>query len=449
MLSPRPPRRRAMDPVVLMLLLATALAGCSGSDRPASPTASGAAVVRVPQDAPTISAAVDLVAAGGLVLVSAGTYDESVTIDKPDVALRGTDRNGTIIDGEGRRPFGVVAIADGVSVENLTVRAHTFYGVLVTGLHDENGPSAHGVDGYTRLDPEKFPPVERFRISHVTASNNGLYGIYAFDAHNGVITQSYASGSADSGFYVGQCRQCNIEVSGNVAERNAIGFENANASDTVAVVGNRFSGNRIGATFISDYQEAFTPQRANLVAGNVFSGNVSSDSPSHAEGGFGIGLGIAGGQDNVIVDNRIDGNPVAGVQVTNTEDLAATGNQISGNHFGDNGVDVADIAAARAPSADNCLADNRLATLLPAALRQTGCPGDYGQGSADPDDLPSVAAPPGVSFLQVTAPPRQPSLSAAEVERAPDKLPAVWTIPSADDQTLPAASYLADRASGG
>lgn len=434
----------------LLLVSAAMLGGCSTSDdSPSQEASKGSAVVRVPEDAATLTKAVDRVAAGGLILVSPGTYEESVTIDKPDVTLRGTDRNTTIIDGQGRRPFGVVAIADGARVENLTVRAHTFYGVLVTGLHDKNGPSAHGVDGYTRLDPDEFPPVQRFRISHVTASNNGLYGIYAFDANNGIITQSYASGSADSGFYVGQCRQCNIEVSGNVAERNAIGFENANASDTVAVVGNRFSGNRIGATFISNYQEAFTPQRANLIAGNVLADNTSSDSPAHAEGGFGLGLGLAGGQDNVIENNLIAGNPVAGIQVTNTEDIAASGNQIIGNQLRDNGVDLADIAATRAPSAKNCLADNRLGALLPAGLKQTGCPGDYGSGSADPADLPSVTVPPGLSFLKVGAPTAQPSMSTADVERTPERLPKVWTIPTLADFTLPTADYLADRASGG
>jgi nitrous oxidase accessory protein NosD len=447
MSSPSPARSRIVASALILVAAAAVLGACSDDgDKGAS---GGQSVVRVPEDAPTISAAVDRVAAGGLVLVSPGTYRESVTIDKPDVTLRGTDRGTTIVDGEGRRPFGVVSIADGSRVENLTVRAHTFYGVLVTGLHDENGPSAHGVDGYTRLDPDKFPPVQRFRISHVTASNNGLYGIYAFDAGNGVITDSYASGSADSGFYVGQCRRCNIEVSRNVAERNAIGFENANASDTVAVVGNRFSGNRIGATFISNYQEAFTPQRANLVAGNVLADNASSDSPAHAEGGFGIGLGIAGGQDNVIAANRVEGNPVAGIQVTNTEDLAATGNQITGNRMDGNGVDLADIAASRAPSSGNCLADNELAALLPASLRQTGCPGDYGKGSADPAELPRVTVPAGVSFLKVAAPPQQPSMSAAEVERTPERLPKTWTIPSAADYGLPAPSYLADRTSGG
>src|SRR5690606_31815368 len=148
------------------------------------------------------------------------------------------------------------------------------------------------------------------------------YGIYAFDAQHGVISNSYASGSADSGFYVGQCEECDIVVSGNVAENNAIGFENANASDSVYIVGNRWWHNRVGMTLISNYQEAFVPQRGNIVVGNLVQFNASGQSPSHAEGAFGVGIGIAGGQANLIENNRIVANPYAGVVITNAEDIS-------------------------------------------------------------------------------------------------------------------------------
>ena len=102
--------------------------------------AAPAASLRVPAEAATIQEAVDRIAAGGVITVEQGTYAETVTVATPDVTIRGADRNGTVIDGQGSRPYGMVAIADGVRVQNLTVRNHLFYGVLVTGLHDENGP---------------------------------------------------------------------------------------------------------------------------------------------------------------------------------------------------------------------------------------------------------------------------------------------------------------------
>src|SRR5512143_2771786 len=347
----RPARARTL--AACLVLVVAALGGACGA--PATPSTSGGlAVVNVPGDAPTLATALDAVAPGGMILVGAGVYPEQLVVNKEDVTVRGTDRNATIIDGEGVRPYGIVAVVDGVSVENLTVRNTTFFGVLVTGLSDENGPSAHAGEGYEPFDPAKYPPVERFAINYVTAYNNGLYGIYVFDSRHGQITHSYASGSADSGFYVGQCADCDILVADNVAERNAVGFENANASTSLTIVRNRFSNNRVGLTLVSNYQEAFTPQHANLVAGNVLSDNMSSDSPEQESGGFGIGLGISGGLDNVVTKNLIQGNARAGVLLTNTEDLPVAGNTFRDNVFASNGVDLANVSAPRAPAHGNC-----------------------------------------------------------------------------------------------
>ncbi|GGH40878.1 right-handed parallel beta-helix repeat-containing protein [Microbacterium album] len=439
-----PPFRRALLAAMTCALTAGLLVGCGAQAPEEAPT-----VVRVPADAATISEAVAAVAEDGLVLVSPGVYEEEVLIDTPGITLRGLDRDETVVDGGGMRPFGVVAIADGVSVENLTVTGATFYGVLVTGLHDENGPTAHGGDGYSTFDPEQFPPLERFSISHVTAYNNGLYGLYAFNARHGVIRDSYASGSADSGIYVGQCRECDILVTGNVAENNAVGFENANASDSVYVVGNRFSGNRVGMTFLSNYQEAFVPQRGNVVAGNVVSGNAEAESPAHAEGGFGIGIGIGAGTENEFLANRIEDNPVAGVLLSSTEDLAPLGNALRGSLFGGNGVDIANVASDRAPARGTCL-DGDAVTTLPEVLASelvAGCAPDATdaapQTSTASAELPAVDVPPGMSFLRVPAPPSQPGV--ADPEAPARTLPSTIGAPELGDIAVPDAGLLADR----
>lgn len=431
-----PRLRRALAALALAATAAAGLVACAPATTPAAPQ-----TVRVPDDAATIGEAVARVAEGGLVLVGPGTYDEQVLIDKPDITLRGTDRNATVIDGGGVRSYGVVAIADGVSIENLTVARATFYGVLVTGLHDENGPSAHGVDGYTHLDPAKFPPIRRFSIDHVTAYDNGLYGLYAFDAHDGVIRDSYTSGSADSGIYVGQCEGCGILVTGNVAENNAVGFENANASDSLWIVGNRFSGNRVGMTLLSNYQEAFTPQRSNVVAGNLVSGNARGDSPAQADGGFGVGIGIGGGTLNALKNNRVQDNPRAGVLLSGNEDLGAVGNVFSGTVWGGNGVDIANVSTARAPAKGNCVRDGAPST-LPADLLAS-CP-DGAQPAADRSALPAVTAPPGLSFLKVAAPPAQPGIS--DVDAPARVLADRVTMPDRSAIPVPAADLFADRA---
>jgi hypothetical protein len=402
-------------------------------------------VVRVPEDAKSLSEAVKKVEPGGMILVDKGTYRESVTIDKPDVTIRGVDRDATVIDGEGIRPYGIVGIADGVRVQNLTVKEHTFYGVLVTGLHDANGPAAESSEGYEPFDPDKFPPLQRYAVDHVTAYNNGLYGIYAFNSQHGTIADSYASGSADSGFYVGQCKNCDVLVANNVAERNAIGFENANASDSVVIAGNRFSNNRVGMTLISNYQEAFVPQRKNSVVANLVAGNDASDSPAHADGAFGIGVGIAGGQDNSFRANLIANNPGGGVILSSTEDLPATGNTFADTYQA-NSIDVINASSARAPASGNCFQGGISLTALPAQtdgvewFAEPGCTQSTQPSAALPDNL---RVPQGLSFLKVPAPHAQPGI--ADVKSQPGRVPESPRLPDLDQLTTPSLDYLASR----
>ena len=431
--------------ILAALIVFSVSVGCSTGAGIDSPTTSAdQALVRVPQDAATLAQAAARVAVGGTIVLAPGSYAEQLQISTPDVTIRGEDRDTTVIDGGGMRPYGIVVIADGVRVQNLTITGATFYGVLFTGLHDANGPSAHTADGYHAWDPSKFPPLQRFRVDHVTAHNNGLYGIYSFNARHGVIVDSYTSGSADSGIYVGQCTDCDILVSGNVAERNAVGFENANASDSVVLTGNRFSNNRVGLTLLSSYQEAFTPQQKNQVVGNLISDNNESDAPSQAEGGFGTGIGISGGQSNTIERNRIAGHQRAGVVLANTEDLPASKNTFVGNVYADNSVDLANVSAARTPADGNCADDAKTAapTALLAELRSACTDNNTAKQSAE-TALAGPDAPPGKSYKKVAAPADQPNLTAASTT---EPLPAAVEMPDLDAVTVPAADLLASNA---
>jgi hypothetical protein len=56
------------------------------------------------------------------VLVAPGVYHGSVTIRTPELHLRGVDRNRVVLDGGHRAANGIVVAADGVTIENLTVR---------------------------------------------------------------------------------------------------------------------------------------------------------------------------------------------------------------------------------------------------------------------------------------------------------------------------------------
>jgi hypothetical protein len=190
--------------------------------------------IRVPADSPTIQSAVDLSVTGDLLLIWPGTYREAVEVRTPGITLRGVDRNTVVLDGGDELENGVLVAADGVAVENLTVRRYTFNGVLFTKAYDDN------VD-----DPTKHVLLEGYRASYLTLSNNGQYGVYAFFARGGRMDHLYASGHPDSGVYVGQCKPCDAVLTDIVAEQNSIGYEGTNAGGNLFVVNSIWRNNRI------------------------------------------------------------------------------------------------------------------------------------------------------------------------------------------------------------
>ncbi|MFG2128673.1 NosD domain-containing protein [Streptomyces sp. NPDC048751] len=436
--------RTALRALAAALGALTLVVGCSGGDggsgegrRP-----SGAQVtIHVPGDAPTISVAVSLARPGDLVLVAPGVYHESVKVSTARVTLRGESREKVVIDGRLQQPNGVVVTAPGVAVQNLTVRNNTQNGVLVTGSAKAAAGMPGESGGYdTGDEPVTF--LKSFLVSYVTATRNGLYGIYAFSTQNGVIEHSYTSGGADSGIYVGQCKPCRIVVRDNIAELNAVGYEGTNASGDMYVVGNRLVGNRVGLTTNSDHQEKLVPQRGSVVAGNLIAANQQRATPEQADGGWGTGIGIDGGSGNQFIRNRVADNSNAGLVITATSDMPAVGNQIVDNTFTGNAVDVGWTFPTATRGRGNCLRGNDLRTTVPARLATTAtCP--LPAKSASPaGQWTTPVAPGGIAFTEVEAPGPQPQFPHARTAGA-TAVPAVPDLPDTAGIPLPPVSLLA------
>jgi parallel beta-helix repeat protein len=409
--------------------LGTTVTACTAASAPQKQ-----AIVRVPQDS-TLAKAGGIVANGGIILIAKGDYHGTLDVRADDVTVRGADRNRVVLDGRLELSNGVVASGKRVTVENLTVRNYLQNGVLVTGVTDANGVGvARGPDGYL---PAHIPaPVPGYLVQYVTAENNGLYGIYAFNRTSGLIRHNLTSGGADSGIYVGQCADCNASVTGNVATSNAVGLELANASDVV-VTGNRFSRNRIGISVLSNYQEAHGPTRSVQIVGNVIANNEQADTPSQEEGAFGIGIGLGGTVDVEIRANVIADNGNVGVWVTSSEDFAPTGNRVEGNDWGGNGLDLVYSPTARATGTGNCFRLSAASATEPRSLAADGCGANVVGGAYE-----QPAAPAGRNFADVPRPPQRQGLTT--VTAHPRSLPGHIDVPDTRSIPIPSPNLLGD-----
>ena len=361
-------------------------------------------ILRVPSDFPTVQMAVDAAIPGDLLLLAPGTYAEAVVVRVEDVVIRGEDRNSVIFDGHDEIENGITVAADGVAIENLTLRRYAFNGLLFTKAYDDD------------VDAKQHTILNGYRASYITAHNNGAYGIYAFFARGGLIDHTYTSGHPDSGIYVGQCKPCDAIVSDNVSEHNAIGYSGTNASGNLFVVNSIWSRNRIGMTPNSQDQERLAPQGDIVIAGNLVADNQDSGAPATPKGASGFGIAVSGGERNQIVKNRVVRNVNAGIALTDLNAYQPTGNVVSDNLLAENGTDLVyafNAGTTTLEAKGNCFARNRFATSLPAKI-ETVLPCGASTGSVTSGAMRLQAEPPDVDYRTIPFPTSQPTMSDAQ-----------------------------------
>lgn len=260
--------------------------------------------LRVPEDYPTIQSAVDAAEPSDLVLVGPGVYREAVSVTTPGLTIRGTDRNEVILDGELTRENGIFVTADGVAIENMTARNYTTNGFFWAGQANDE--------------------LVGYRGSYLTAIDNWVYGIYAFAAVDGLFEHSYASGSWDAGFYIGQCDPCNAVITDVLAEHNGLGYSGTNSSKEIYIVNSEWRYNVAGVVPNSLDSEALPPVNEVYVGGNYIhhNGAPADVAPYRTAewSAYGNGVVLAGSVGSVVEKNLIVNNPSSGVMVVSNID---------------------------------------------------------------------------------------------------------------------------------
>jgi len=366
--------------IALALLCMLLLAACAGS----SPSVQGSgisvtngtvgqpgkapsAILRVPEDYPTIQAAVNAAKPYALISIAPGIYHEVVTVRTAHLTIRGRDRNGVILDGNFKLTNGFEVLADNVVLENMTARhflANGFYWMDVKG----------------------------FRGSYLTAYANGDYGVYAYGSNTGQFDHDLAVGQPDSGFYIGYCHPCNAIITNVISEDNALGYSGTNAGGNLVIRDSIWRNNMSGIAPNTLDSEPDPPEADTTIINNLVENNNNFDAPAHTlqYPTIGNGIVIGGGNNNHILNNRINGHIYYGILILPNIDQhfwQPSGNVTENNIITNSGV--ADLALSALSAGNNCFSDNKVARTSPPFLQFTHACGSLSARGGGGD--PSVA----------------------------------------------------------
>lgn len=267
----------------------------------------------------SIQAAVDAATPGTTIELGEGTFHESVLITKDDITLEGAGRKKTKIvppdnpvEGQG-------------CVFNFGPPSLFVSGVCVSGP-DPNSVCANGpeVEDVTISDltitgfKDGFASfafcAEDTKFTHLIASDNGEYGIFANTSTGTYISHTIAGNNGEAGFYIGDSPDADATLKKNVAYGNNNGFFLRDAAHG-KLIKNKSFGNCVGVLVLNTDETAQQPPLPAVDAKDwILKGNsIVANNRACAGGGdepplSGIGIGIAGAFDIRVLGNDVLGN---------------------------------------------------------------------------------------------------------------------------------------------
>jgi len=359
-----------------------------------------------------------------------------VRVTTPGIVIEGVDRNTVIVDGtkpgapspcdpqprfqdfgpvsthaneRGRNGI-VIDHVSGVTVANLTVC--NFVG---TGNWDEYGNQLWFNEGAGtgRTRRGAYHVADVTATSTYIAASAGPHQV-AMAARTGVlisnaagpgtVINSFTSNMADSGFHIAGCPDCNATFDRDTADHNVIGFSASDAGGRLLLENSLLEHNGAGVSLASENNqdapppqdgacppgvsgpEPIAPRICTVIEHNTVQANNNADvSPAATTVDLGAGIGIGGGQHDLVFSNDVSGQGSYGIVIApdvNSRDrfpnahcqggrafppfgcaFTASGNVIAENALRHNGTfhnpTNGDLAGATVPgSAPNCYRGN-------------------------------------------------------------------------------------------
>jgi parallel beta-helix repeat protein len=212
-------------------------------------------------------------------LIGLKHFNKEIIIENP-----GTEEDGIKVTDEG----------DGFILKNVTVQNFKYSGVFLIR-------------------------VDKFVLDHVLSINNNEFGLFPVLCNDGVIKFCTATGSSDTGIYIGQ--STNITVEFNLAFANVSGFEIENCTNVTATCNESYD-NAAGFAVI------LLPQLTVKTASNILitHNNIHNNNRGNIPSGGGLedfipsGSGILlVGADNVTIQkNVVRNNNFVGIATVST-----------------------------------------------------------------------------------------------------------------------------------
>jgi parallel beta-helix repeat protein len=244
----------------------------------------------------SIQAAINTANAGSIIQIEPGTYSEAIVINKPGIQLIASG-DGVVIQNPGDEENGITVTdhGDGFVLKNVTVQNFEENGVLLIR-------------------------VDNFLISHLTAINDGEYGLFPLFCTNGVVEHCTATGHTDTGIYVGQ--SSNVQMNFNIAYGNVNGLEIENCTNVTASKNQSYDN--VAGMLIVLLPGLTTKTSSTIIISHNHVYNNNHVNFSEPGGGFenfvpsGSGILVVGTDQTTVEDNNVSGNNFVGIATVST-----------------------------------------------------------------------------------------------------------------------------------